>query len=210
MSTITIEVWSDVACPWCFVGSRHLATARDRADRPVDVVWRAFQLDPGLGFEGVPAAQRLAARFGGEEPYRRAVERITEVGEAVGIDFDTASQVATNTARAHQLITAAAEEGLADSMVAALFSAQFEQGRHVGDGSTLHDIAAEVGLADPAATVAAILADRWWDDVRADVADAADLGIGGVPTFVVERRVGVSGAVPPETLLRLFDEASGG
>ncbi len=202
---ITLEVWSDVACPWCFIGSRHLASALDATETPVAVRWRAFQLDPALGYEGVPAAERLADKFGDEDAYRAAAARVTDIGATVGIDFDTGSQIATNTGRAHQLVAAAAEQDLADEMVAALFSAYFEQGRHIGDPATLTDVAATVGLVDAATVVDDVLADRWADGVAADVADAADLGIRGVPTFVAERRVAVSGAVPPETLGLLFE-----
>ncbi|MEX1288606.1 MAG: DsbA family oxidoreductase, partial [Acidimicrobiia bacterium] len=196
---------SDVACPWCFIGSRHLATALDASEIPVAVRWRAFQLDPTLGYEGVPAAERLAAKFGDEAVYRSAAARVTDIGAAVGIDFDTDSQIATNTGRAHQLVAAADEEDLADEMVAALFSAYFEQGRHIGDPAILTEVATAVGLDDAATVVDDVLADRWAESVAADVADAADLGIRGVPTFVAERRVAVSGAVPPETLGVLFE-----
>jgi predicted DsbA family dithiol-disulfide isomerase len=209
MADVVLEVWSDVLCPWCFIGTRNLATALDQSEHDVAVAWRAFQLDPGLGTEGVTNRERLVAKFGGEANYEAATDRVRAAGAAVGIDFDPSSTLAANTLRAHQLVAIAADEGKADPVVAGLFSAQFELGRNVADPVTLSEVATAAALDDPSGAVEAVLADERLAGVQADIADAAELGIRGIPTFVAERRVGVSGAVPPATLMDLFDRAVG-
>ncbi len=209
MADLTLEVWSDILCPWCFIGSRHLASALEATAHDVDVIWRAFQLDPNLGTEGTNNRRRLVDKFGGEAHYEAAAARVSETGERVGIDFDHTGVIAANSMRAHQLVAIAAEAGRADHVVARLFSAQFEQGRNVADLGTLHSIATESGLPDPDRSVDRVAAGDCLGSVKDDIDEAGRLGIHGVPTFVADRKVGVSGAVPPEVLAGLFDQAIG-
>lgn len=208
MAELSLEVWSDILCPWCFIGSRHLAKALEETEHDVEVTWRAFQLDPTLDTTGITNRERLVVKFGGEANYQAAVEKVSASGERVGIDFDHARIQAANTLRAHQMIAAAAEEGLAGEVVPRLFSAQFEQGRNVADLETLGAIAAEAGLDDPESTVERVGNDDLLDGAMSDITEASRLGIHGIPTFVVDRKVGVSGAVPPDMLERLFDQAA--
>lgn len=207
MSEVHLEVWSDILCPWCYIGSRHLAEAVATWPHEVAITWRAFQLDPTLDVAGITNRERLVEKFGGAANYAAAVERVTERGLAVGIEFDHRAVRAANTLRAHQLVSLASDEGKADETVARLFSAQFEQGRNVADPATLGEVATSAGLADPDAAVAAILADSRLEAVRSDIDEAARLGIHGIPTYVADRAVGVSGAVAPEVLHQLLDRA---
>jgi predicted DsbA family dithiol-disulfide isomerase len=210
MAEVVVEVWSDIACPWCYIGSRHLERTLADTDHDVAVRWRAFQLDPTLDVEGITNAERLVAKFGGRANYEAAVARVSTVGADVGIEFDHETAIAVNTERAHQLVAAGQAQGLGDPVVGRLFSAYCEGGERVSDPAVLRRVAADAGLEDPEEIVTGVLEGRWLEDVQADVGEAAELGIRGVHTFVANRRVAVSGAVPPEVMHRLLDQATGG
>jgi len=205
-----VEVWSDVVCPWCFIGKRRLETALARfphADQ-VEVVWRSFQLDPsipeGHTEETLPA---LAAKYGASVDQMRAqMARVEELAAAEGLDYDLASGVSGNTLLAHQLVHLAAEHGLAGAMKEGLLHAHFEERRPVFDVEALVPLAVEVGLDE--AEVRAALADRrFLPAVREDVETARLLGATGVPFFVVDRTYGAAGAQPAEVLLQLLERA---
>ncbi len=205
-----IEVWSDIVCPWCYIGKRRLETALSRfphADR-VEVVWRSFQLDPSIP-EGhtevtLPA---LAAKYGvGEEQMRAQMRRVEELAAGEGLDYDLANAISGNTLLAHQLIHLAAEYGLGGAMKERLLHAHFEERRPVFDVEALVPLGVEVGLAED--EVREALADkRFLPAVEQDIATARALGGNGVPFFVVDRAYGASGAQPPEVLLQLLERA---
>jgi predicted DsbA family dithiol-disulfide isomerase len=205
-----VEVWSDVVCPWCYIGKRKLETALSRfahADQ-VEVVWRSFQLDPSIP-EGhtEPTLPMLAAKFGGsEEAVRAQLRRVEDVAAAEGLEYDLASGVSGNTLLAHQLIHLAAEHGLGGAMKERLLHANFEEHRPVFDVDALVPLAVEVGLDE--ADVRAALADRrFLPAVQEDIATARALGATGVPFFVVDRTYGAAGAQPAEQLLQLLERA---
>jgi predicted DsbA family dithiol-disulfide isomerase len=205
-----VEVWSDVVCPWCFIGKRKLEAALSRfphADQ-VEVVWRSFQLDPSVP-EGhtEPTLPALAAKYGrsGEE-MAGMQRRVEEVAAAEGLHYHLAEGVRGNTLLAHQLIHLAAERGLGGAMKERLLRGYFEEQRSVFDVDSLVPLAVEVGLDE--AEVRAALADRrYLAAVREDIDTARALGATGVPFFVVDRTYGAAGAQPAEVLLQLLERA---
>jgi len=208
---LTIDVVSDVVCPWCFIGKRRLAAAieqygRDRPGAPApQVTWRPFQLNPQLDASGMPRAEYVQRKFGrsGAEVYAR----VAQVGRSVGIDFSFERIVRQpNTLLAHALIALGAEHGRQEDIVEALFRAYFLEGRDLTDAATLHAVALAAGL--PEKAVAACLADPEARALMAaEDARARELGIQGVPFFIFNRQYAVSGAHEPEVLLQAMLQA---
>jgi len=205
-----VEVWSDVVCPWCYIGKRKLEAALSRfahADQ-VEVVWRSFQLDPGAP-EGrtEPTLPALAAKYGRSvEEMADQMRRVEEVAAGEGLEYHLADGVSGNTLLAHQLIHLAAERGLGGAVKERLLHAHFQQQRSVFDVDSLVPLAVEVGL--DADEVRAALADRrYLPAVQEDIATARALGATGVPFFVVDRTYGAAGAQPAEQLLQLLERA---
>jgi predicted DsbA family dithiol-disulfide isomerase len=214
---LRIDVWSDVACPWCYVGKRRLEAALaafEHADA-VRVVWRAFELDPSAPTEADPSvslAERLARKYGTSVAQAEAMMRqMTETAARDGLEmrFDRARP--GNTFDAHRLIHLAAERGLQGAMKERLLRAYFTEGALVSDPETLVRLAADAGL-EPDEAKGALASDAHAEAVRRDEAEAAALGIHGVPCFVLAGRFAVTGAQPVETLLhvlrRAWDEAA--
>ncbi|GAA0315537.1 protein disulfide isomerase FrnE [Kineococcus aurantiacus] len=211
-----VEIWSDVVCPWCYIGKRRFESAlRDfeHAD-DVEVVWRSFELDPTAVSVTERAAgpsdahaRRLAAKFGRPvQEVQRMVAHVDETAAAEGLEFHQDVSVPANTVAAHQLLHLAGERGVQGAVKERLLRAHFTEGEPLGDVDTLVRLAAEAGLdADEARAVLA--EDRYLADVRADVAEASALGARGVPFFVVDRRYGVSGAQPAEQFLQVLQRA---
>jgi predicted DsbA family dithiol-disulfide isomerase len=205
-----VEVWSDVVCPWCYIGKRKLETALSRfahADQ-VEVVWRSFQLDPSVP-EGhtEPTLPALAAKYGRSvEEMAQMQHRVEEVAAAEGLEYHLAEGVSGNTLLAHQLIHLAAERGLGGAMKERLLHGYFTEQRSVFDVDSLVPLAVEVGLEE--AEVRAALADRrYLPAVREDIDTARALGATGVPFFVVDRTYGAAGAQPAVVLLQLLERA---
>lgn len=205
---IRIDVWSDVACPWCYIGKRRLeagltAFTDDPSAPAVEVEFHSYELMPDLpeDFEG-DAVDLLVRTKGIDAVQVRAMhEQVAAVASEVGLAYDFASQRPTNTRRAHQLLHLAKEHGLQAEMTERLMAAHFVEGRHVGHDEELADLGAEVGV-DPPEVRRALAEETYLPAVRADMDQAQRLGIGGVPFFVVDGRYGVSGAQPPEVFAR--------
>jgi predicted DsbA family dithiol-disulfide isomerase len=205
-----IDIVCDIVCPWCYIGKRRLERALAR--RPglsVTRSWRAFQLNPDLPSEGVPHRFYLAAKFGSVPEARRAYAVLSAAGRAEGIDFafDRIGR-APNTLRAHRLIHFAADEGVGDDVVEALFHGYLGEGLDIGDIDTLTAIAGRAGL-HPAAVRDYLVGESGTQEVRAEDRRARQLGIHAVPCFVLERGYAISGAQEPELFLSLFDVAAG-
>jgi predicted DsbA family dithiol-disulfide isomerase len=205
-----IEVWSDVVCPWCYIGKRRLETALERfphADR-VEVVWRSFQLEPtvpeGTTFPILPAAAEKHGRS--VEEMRPLQEHVEQLAAAEGLQYDLANGVRGNTLLAHELLHLAAEHRLGGEMKEALLHAYFEEGRSVFSVDDLVPLAVEVGL-DEVEVRAALTDRRYVPAVRQDAVTAEALGATGVPFFVVDRRYGAAGAQPAELLLQILQRA---
>jgi predicted DsbA family dithiol-disulfide isomerase len=202
-----IEIWSDVACPWCYVGKRRFEAALAQFEHAddVQVTWRSFELDPEAPAERVgDRAEHLASKYGMSiEQARQAEQQMTQAAAGDGLDFRFGVARAGNTFDAHRLVHLADTHGLQDAMKERLLLAYFSQGELVSAHETLVRLAGEVGV--PEAEAAEMLAsDRYADEVRADERLAGQFGISAVPTFVVDRSLGAAGAQPPEALLGLL------
>jgi predicted DsbA family dithiol-disulfide isomerase len=204
---VDVEIWSDIACPWCYVGKRRFEAALSRFEHreEVRVTWRSFELDPSapLEREGDRAA-RLAEKYGMTlEQAQAAEQRLTEVAAGDGLEFRFDIARSGLTFDGHRIIHLAAEHDLQDAMKERLLHAYFTEGELVGDHDTLVRLATEVGLPEDEAR-ATVSGERFADAVRDDELTAQQLGISAVPTFVVDRALGASGAHPPEQLLDLL------
>lgn len=209
---LTINVVSDVVCPWCFIGKRRLEAAielyRQRfPNRPEPVVtWWPFQLNPDMPVEGVDRAEHMARKFGPTQ-LQQAHQRLAGIGNDLGIAFDfEAAKRQPNTLAAHSLIELAAGHGLQDEMAEALFQAFFVDGADLTSNAVLIDIAVRAGL--PGETVEIALANVGMrDHVAAQDRQARELGVSGVPFFIFNNRIAVSGAHEPESLFGAMIEA---
>ena len=206
---MNVEIWSDVACPWCYVGKRRFeaALARFEHAEEVHVAWRSFELDPEAPPERTgDRAARIAEKYGISVQRAQELERdLVATAASDGLDFRFDGARSGNTFDAHRVVHLAAEHSLQNEMKERLLRAYFTDGELVADHATLQRLATEVGL--DAEEVAQMLAsERFAADVRADEQAAGGLGISAVPTFVVDRALGVSGAQPPEVLLELLRE----
>lgn len=207
---ILIDVVSDIVCPWCFVGAKHLEQAISTVNgAPLVVRWRPFQLDPTLPEGGVDRKAYMMKKFGDGPQINEAQQRLEALGMSAGIQFDfDAIRIAPNTLDAHRLIRWAFEAGVQDMIVKALFSAYFERGIDIGDKSVLADIAGACGM-NRAAIRTKLDLDDDKDAIRAEVSEAQRIGITGVPFFIMNGKVGVSGAHPPQTLLDALKQSLG-
>ncbi|MBV9047856.1 MAG: DsbA family oxidoreductase [Solirubrobacterales bacterium] len=204
-----VEIWSDIACPWCYIGKRRFEAALAEFEHRDDVRvrWRSFELDPSAPAEreGERAA-RLAEKYGITVERAREMERqMTETAASEGLEFRFDRARSGATFDAHRVVHLAAEHGVQDAMKERLLRAYFTEGELMSDRDRLVHLAIEVGL-DEDAVREMLAGDRLADEVRADERTAARFGISAVPTFVVDRALGVSGAHPPEALLELLRE----
>jgi predicted DsbA family dithiol-disulfide isomerase len=199
-----IDVWSDVVCPWCWIGEKRLEGALARFDHrdDVEVVFHSFELDPRTPKAlDVKTTEHLAKKYGlGPAQLAAMLERVRGLGRAEGLDMKLEETRTANTFDAHRLIHLAAAHGKQRAMVDRLFHAYFTDCARVGDRGLLVKAAAEIGL-DEAEANDTLASDRFADAVRADEAQAQALGISGVPFYLVDDAVGVSGAQSAEVLL---------
>lgn len=205
---LTIDVVSDVVCPWCYVGKRRLeATLAARKDIAAEIRWRPFFLDPTVPRAGKPRIDYITGKFGGADKITPAHERLTGLGQSVGIDFHFAKiDVQPNTLDAHRLIGWASAEGKADALVENLFADFFVNGVNLADRASLAEAAARAGMNGSKA--AADLASDKDEELVAKQAQAASAsGIGGVPFFVFGNKVAVAGAQEAEVLSSAIDQA---
>lgn len=216
MTDLQIEIWSDIACPWCYIGKRRFAAALEQFEHRdrVRVTWRSFELqpdaEPSSAHPGQTEAQMLSERKGMPlAQVQQMFAQVTSVAASVGLAYDFDTVVPANTFDAHRLVHVAGDLGGADvaaDVVERLMSAHFEHGRVIDDAEVLVDVAVAAGLdADPVR--AALASDAGAGAVRADEAEAAALGIQGVPFFVAGRTLGVSGAQPVEVFAQLLAQA---
>jgi len=205
---VKVEIWSDVVCPWCYIGKRNLEAALaqfSHADQ-VSVEWRSFELDPTTPRRvELSMDEVLERRYGMSPDEASAANRqMTELAAKVGLEYHLDRVQIGNTFDAHRLIHLADHQGLAQAMKERLLAAYFTEGRAVSDPAVLAELAAEVGL-DPARVDEVLSGDEFAAEVRADEARAVEFGSTGVPFFVVDGRFGIPGAQPPDVLLRLLE-----
>ena len=205
-----VEIWSDVVCPWCYIGKRRFEKALaefEHADE-VTVTWRSFELDPRAPFlPGRSMAEQLAAKYGRTLPQaEEMLAHMDAMAAGEGLDFDLARTTGGNTFDAHRLLHLAGSLGRGQEMKEALLHTYFVERVPVSEHDVLRRVATGVGL--PAAEVDDVLAgDRFADAVRADEAEAAELGCTGVPFAVVDRTFAVPGAQEPDTFLAVLRRA---
>jgi predicted DsbA family dithiol-disulfide isomerase len=205
-----VEIWSDVVCPWCYVGTRRFSAALDRFEGDVDVSFRAFELDPTVPAEGIDLADYLARKFGGPAALDGVRGRLARVGAEVGIDFRWDGKRRVNTFDAHRLAAWAEEVGGPDVRAALeqrLFRAYFTDNDDVSDPAVLSALAADVDL-DAVAAAEALATGAGADRVRAEEAQATGLGISAVPTFVIEGRWAIPGAQDVDTFVQVLQRAA--
>ncbi len=205
-----VEIWSDVVCPWCYIGKRRFEEALAGFDHrnEVAVTYRSFQLDPSAPAtsDGDPV-ERLAAKYGMSRAQAEAAQaRVTANAATVGLDFHLDKAQSGNTFDAHRLIHYANTVGKQAALKERLMAAYFVEGKPIGDRNVLVGLAVEEGF-DEAAVRTVLDGDAYADAVRHDELEARQLGINGVPFFVLDRAYGVSGAQPAETLRAALQEA---
>lgn len=206
-----VEIWSDVACPWCFIGKRRFERALDEFEDRAEVMvsWRSFQLDPSYPTgTRTPLLRHLAAKFGRSiEQVRQLNDRVTALAAAEGLTYDLDSYTVVNTLDAHRLTHLAKAYGRNADMHERLLRAQLIEGQVLDDADTLVRLSTETGI--PAAAADRVLhSDEHTSDVEHDTREAGALGVNGVPFFVIDRKYGISGAQQPELFLSALQRAA--
>jgi len=205
-----VEIWSDIVCPFCYIGKRRFEAALEQLPyrEEVKVVYHSFELDPNAPADpGHDIHDMLAAKYGmSREQAKGMNDQMTEQARSVGLVYDMDRAKPTNTYDAHRLTHYAAQSDKMVEMTERLFRAYFTEGLHIGDRQVLADLADEVGL-DRDHALAALENGRYADEVRQDERDAAQIGIQGVPFFVINRKYAVSGAQPPEVFVQAIEKA---
>ncbi|TFD64114.1 DsbA family oxidoreductase [Cryobacterium sp. Hh38] len=206
--TIKVDIWSDVQCPWCYIGKRKFEAGVAQFDGTVEVEYHSFELSPDtpVDYAGTPV-QYLSEKKGMPlAEVEQMLERVTGIAESVGLHYDYDSVHQTNTVISHELLHYAKAHGRQLEMKERLLKAYFIDGRHVGRIEDLADLAAEIGL-DRADVVRSLTAHEHLAAVKADVAQAGAYGIQGVPFFVIDGRYGISGAQDPTAFTQALDQA---
>lgn len=201
-NSITLDVVSDVVCPWCFIGQKRLDKAIAASGVDVHINWRPFQLDPTIPPEGKDRHEYMLGKFGSEERIHEIHARIEPLGAAEGISFAfDAIKIAPNTLDAHRLIrwAGASGEDVQNRLVRRLFQLNFEEGANIGDHAVLIEAAREAGM-DAAVVETLLPSDADAEAVRHEIATASRMGVTGVPCFLLEGKYAVMGAQDADTL----------
>ena len=209
---VSVDIISDVVCPWCFVGQKRLDRALKMVDGvEVDVRWRPYQLDPSIPPEGRERRSYMLAKFGSEERLRQMHTSLKETGAREGIAFALdAIEVSPNTLDAHRVLrwAGSAGPGVQDRLAKRLFELYFQEGQNIGDASVLIEAAREAGM-DTAVVEALLPTDADRDAVQDEIATAARMGVRGVPCFLIEGKYAVMGAQDPEVLADAIRQVAG-
>jgi predicted DsbA family dithiol-disulfide isomerase len=202
---VNIEIWYDLVCPWCYLGKRRLESVLVDFAGEVAMTFRAYQLDPAPVPAPLPIKQAMAAKVGGPERAEWMLAHVTAIarGEGLAIDYDRA--VAANTFDAHRLVSWAAAQELQLNMIETLQRAHFADGVDLGSPAELARLAGSIGL-DGQAALAYLATPAGTDSVNADLAEARELGITSVPTFVIDRKYVIQGAQEPAALRSALEE----
>ena len=207
---LVVEVWSDVVCPFCYIGKRELeaALARFPERDKVRVVWRSFELDPSAPTRSPEDMYgMLASKYGiTREEASSRVQGVVDRARTVGLNYRMDIAVMGSSFDAHRVLQLAKSKGKGDAMKERLFKAYFCEGAHLADGPTLVRLAGEVGI-ETAEVTALLASDAFTDAVRTDEAEARRIGVRGVPFFVFDRRLSVSGAQHSSTFLGALQQA---
>ncbi|HEY2734552.1 MAG TPA: DsbA family oxidoreductase [Polyangiales bacterium] len=208
---LQVQVWSDIACPWCYVGKRRFESALARFDHAaeVEIVWRAFELDPSAPRSQPKQdyAQRLASKYGQTRAQAQArIEQLVALAQADGVTLDFTRIQPGNTFDAHRLIHLALDRGKQGAVKERLLRAYLSEGEAIGAPEALLRLTTEAGL-EPDEVQAVLATDQYAREVRADETQARELGIHGVPFFVVAQRYAIEGAQPAELILSALERA---
>jgi predicted DsbA family dithiol-disulfide isomerase len=211
MSKVRLDIVSDIMCPWCYIGKRRMEKALDAIDSvEVELGWRPFQLDPTLPPEGRDRQEYLETKFGGPEQAREIYDRIDQAGRDEGLEFNFDSiGVSPNTIDAHRVIRWASNEGadVQNKVVERLFEDFFMNGANIGKHEVLVDAAEHAGM--ESSVVAALLAtDQDRAAVSEEIAIAQQMGVTGVPCFIIDNKYAVMGAQPPEQIAQAIKQAA--
>ncbi|CAN5561828.1 protein disulfide isomerase FrnE [soil metagenome] len=205
MQKLRLDIWSDIVCPWCYIGKRHLeqALATFEHDADVEVVWHAFELDPSapkVRTDGFEAVERLSKKYGvSVAEGQQMIDRVINAGKSAGLDLRLHEAKSGNTFDAHRLLHWAHDQGKQGVLKERLLRGYMTEAKAIGDHEVLVELAQDVGL-DEAAARAVLASDQYATEVRQDEATAKELGINGVPFFVMAGKLGISGAQPAEVL----------
>ena len=200
-----IQVWADVVCPWCYIGKKRLEVALAQFPGEVTVTFRAYQLDPSPVPAPVRTKDALAAKFGGRERAEQMFTHVTSIAVGDGLRLNYDRSIAANTFDAHRLIAWAAGQGRQAEMLDALQRAHFTEGIDIGSHPALAAVAGSIGL-DRAAALAYLESPAGTEAVNTDLAEARELGITSVPTFVIDGKYAIQGAQEPGTILAALEE----
>ncbi|MEI2386950.1 DsbA family oxidoreductase [Breoghania sp. JC706] len=206
--TLTIDVISDIMCPWCYIGKRRLEEARTLVEVPLDVRWRPYQLDPSLPADGKDRALYLREKFGGEERAQAIYARISAAGRDSGITFafDRIAR-SPNTLDCHRLVRWARHDGKQDALVERLFSAYFLEGIDLTRREGLIALAGEVGM-DAQLVTELLNSDADVAETQAEIETAHRMGVTGVPCFIIDGKYALMGAETPENLAAAIRNAA--
>ncbi len=207
-----VEVWSDIMCPFCYIGKRNyekgLQQFADNND--IELVWKSFQLDPSLPqdqAEQLNVYDYLSKRKGiAKEQVVKMHAQLTQTAKNAGLEYHLDKTIMANSFNAHRLIQLAKEKGLGDKAEERLFYANFTEGKDFGDTTVLIELAKEIGLSE-ADVKEALSNDKYAVDVNKDIQEARELGVNGVPFFVFNRKYAVSGAQPPQSFLQVLQKS---
>ena len=202
-----IEMWTDYACPFCYIGKRRLEEAIKQVDHKIEVVYRCFELDPTAERDISDSIyEKLAKKYGMSlEQAKLNCNNMEEMARESGLDYQFDTMKLTNTFDAHRLTMYAKTQGLMNEMAERMLHAFFTESKHIGDHSTLIDLAVEIGLNREKVTNL-LNSDEMTDAVRSDEQEAQQLGIQGVPFFLINRKYAISGAQPVETFIEAINQ----
>ncbi|PPL18693.1 DsbA family oxidoreductase [Microterricola pindariensis] len=205
--TIKVDIWSDVQCPWCYIGKRKFEAGVTQFGGDVEIEYHSYELAPDtpVDFDGSPG-EYLSQRKGMPlEQVQQMLQNVTDIAAGVGLEYDYDAVKQTNTVKAHELLHYAKSKGRQLEMKERLLKAYFVEGGHVGRIEDLADLAAELGF-DRGDVVRALTENEFLADVKADVAQAQAFGIQGVPFFVIDGKYGISGAQDPATFAQALEQ----
>lgn len=207
--TLKVDIWSDVQCPWCYIGKRKFEQALKLYGKPVEVEYHSFELAPDTpeDFDGSPVDYLSKTKGLSIEQVNQMISRVTDIAADVGLTYDYDQVKQTNTVRAHELLHYAKELGKQSEMKERLLRAYFTEGVHIGKIENLARLAGEIGM-DPDEVTKHLTDRTYLNAVKEDVAQAQAYGISGVPFFVIDGKYGISGAQASETFVSALEEAS--
>lgn len=207
-----VEIWSDIVCPFCYIGKRKFENAlKDfKAKDNVEIIWKSFQLDPDVvPITGQSVDQYLANRKGvSVEKGKEMNDSMSNIASEVGLEYNLNTAVVNNTMNAHRLLHLAKQHGVQNDAKEALFKAYYTDSKNIGDNETLIDIGKIVGL-DPTAIRSMLESDLYINEVREDQYEAQQIGVQGVPFFVFNNKYAVSGAQPTDVFTEVLEKVYG-